>query len=151
MIDAQRVEEIMKDSLYREEELPPNIRAQEELLDLPAVPPTDAIVVKGLVSNYGFHPERLKSHQAEIKAMIEDLPKEFLRETGGGYTFLNLCTEKDGRMWGQHRDCENLLCLAMGLKMAGYCAPREMWQILPGGVPYIWFSLEPVEVKEAAA
>ena len=36
----------------------------------------------------------------------------------------------------------------MGLRLAGYCLPRHIWCVLPGGVPYVWFSLEPSSDNE---
>ena len=114
ILTAERVNEILRDSLYRDEEL-----TRE-----------DAIRVKGIVQT-----ERLKAYQEEIKNLIACLPDAFV--SGGGWTFLNLCTDKDGNLWGQHNNCEELYCLAAGLGMAGFCMPRDMWSVLPGGVPYI--------------
>jgi len=107
-------------------------------------PPEDAILVPGITSNFGFHPGRLESHREEIQELIKQLPLEFIQGEGGGggMSFLNLCQDREGNLWGQHKACEELLCLAMGLRLAGYCLPRHIWCVLPGGVPYVWFRLE---------
>ena len=118
ILTAERVNEILRDSLYRDEEL-----TRE-----------DAIRVKGIVQNFGFHPERLKAYQEEIKNLIACLPDAFV--SGGGWTFLNLCTDKDGNLWGQHNNCEELYCLAAGLRHGrilhapGYVECASRWSAL---------------------
>ena len=97
------------------------------------------IPVHGLTMNVGFHPDRLKSKREQIRTMLKQLEAEFFPHTGGGMSFLRMPFCKDGRHWGGHRDCERLLLLALGLGEASFTMPKEMWSILPGGVPYITF------------
>ena len=69
-----------------------------------------------------------------VIALLAELPAEFKE----GYTFLNICTNKNGELWtGDHRVCEQLIVMAIGLNLMSYCFPRERWAILPGGVPYL--------------
>jgi len=45
---------------------------------------------------------------------------------------------KDGTQWtGEQSICELLVCMSIGLKLMEYCMPKELWLILPGGVPYV--------------
>lgn len=127
-MDASRLDAIFKDCLFKEDELHDGN------------PGGDFVKVEGIVRNFGFHPTRLQSHRDEIIAMFDDLHPNFT--VGGGWTFLNLCADKEGVQWGEHRNCEQLVALAIGLKRGAYCLPRDMWDVLPGGVPYVRFSKE---------
>lgn len=123
---AERVEATIKDCLYRDEE----ITAGEQ--------PADAVIVKGLVRTFGFHPGRLAAHKADIAAMCDELPDTFHKSGGGGWSFLNLCMDKHGHQWGEQSDGEALVALAAGTEQGGFMMPREMWSMFPGGVPYVW-------------
>lgn len=95
---------------------------------------TSCVKVEGLVRNFGFHPQRLEEHRELVVTLLEQLPPEFKQ----GYTFLNICMTKDGEQWtGEQPVCELLVCMAIGLKLMEYCMPRDLWFILPGGVPYV--------------
>ena len=127
---AEQIKEIIMDCLYMDEEI-----TEGET-------PKDAVMVKGIVRNFGFHPGRLESHREEVKAILNQMKPEFHANQGGGWSFLNLCEDKDGNLWAEHPTMEELIVLAMGLGMARYCLPREAWEVLPGGVPYIVFDTE---------
>lgn len=95
---------------------------------------TNHVKVEGLTSMFGLHPQRLEEKRELVTALLAELPAEFKE----GWSFLNLCTTKDGELWtGMHRVCEQLVVMAIGLGLMEYCMPREMWVILPGGVPYL--------------
>lgn len=126
---ATRLDEILTDSLF----------TASELTD--GSPPSNAVLVEGIVSNFALHPERLESHRAEVLAICKELlTDEFIVGKGGGWTFLNLCMSRTGEMLG-HRTSEALYVLAAGLGFARSLMPREMWDALPGGVPYVSFEL----------
>lgn len=95
---------------------------------------TNHVKVEGITNMFGLHPQRLEKKRELVTALLAELPAEFKE----GYTFLNFCTTKDGELWtGEHRVCEQLIVMAIGLDLMSYCMPREMWAILPGGVPYV--------------
>ena len=95
---------------------------------------TNHVKVEGITSMFGLHPQRLEEKRELVTALLAELPEEFKE----GYTLLNFCTTKDGEQWtGEHRVCEQLIVMAIGLNLMEYCMPREMWAVLPGGVPYI--------------
>ena len=95
---------------------------------------TNLVKVEGITRMFGLHPQRLEEERELITALLAELPAEFKE----GWSFLNLCTTKDGKQWtGLHRVCEQLVVMAIGLGLMEYCFPREMWAILPGGVPYL--------------
>ncbi len=95
------------------------------------------ITSPGIVSNVGFHPERLESHKEEIKSMLDCLPEAFHKDTGGGTSFLNACMDKDNHQWGEHQNMEQLFQLGNALKLSAWLLPKEIWSSLPGGMPYV--------------
>lgn len=131
---AARVNEIVLDCLFRDAEL-------EE-----GRPPPNAIVVEGIVRRMGFHPGRLAQNTPKILELIKEIVADpFLvpeNGGGGGWSFLNLCVDRAGEQWGEHRDMEDFFLLAAACGLAGGCTPRALWGILPGGVPYLWFRNE---------
>jgi len=130
---ADAVYAITLDSLFNDDEL------------IGDEPPPGAVKVEGIVAHlFAFHPQRLASHREEIAALCRLMPDNFHQRSAGGWSFLNLCETKDGEQWGQHRDCEMLVALAIGTGQGGYCLPREFWADLPGGVPYVFFDVEPI-------
>lgn len=95
---------------------------------------TNYVKVEGLTSMFGLHPQRLEEKRELVTALFSELPANFKE----GWTFLNLCITKDGEQWtNMQRICEQLVVMAIGLELMEYCMPREMWAILPGGVPYL--------------
>ena len=98
-----------------------------------------ALVVTGLVTKFGFNPEKIQQHKATIKALLDQMPLPFHPASvggGGGYTFLNLPFTRDGEQWGEQIDADSLLCLGIATGMAKILVPRELWDAFPGGVPY---------------
>lgn len=124
MIDTRLLDTIVLDCLYKTDELEDG------------APPADFIEVEGVVVRLGLHPKRLESHRAEVQAMLDQIGPEFHSSGGGGWSFLNLCNDKDGEQWGEHRSMEQLCMLAIGLKLGTWMSPRETWSSFPGGVPY---------------
>lgn len=95
------------------------------------------IEVKGIVTDFGFHPERTKANAAKIGALLAQLPEQFHATCGGGWSFLNACMRSDGVQWGEHRDMEALFALGIATEQARWQLPRAMWDALPGGMPYV--------------
>jgi len=96
------------------------------------------VKAEGIITNVGFHPTRLKSHKEEIEKMLDELPDEFKKSGGGGWSFLNACNDKDGNQWtGLHETMEQLILLGIAIGKVKFQLPREMWKVLPGGMPYL--------------
>lgn len=126
---AERVQTITLECLYKSEELDDG------------KPPPDAVLSQGVVKGFGFHPGRLQAKKAEVLQLIKEIVADsFLKRGGQGYSFLELCVDRNGQQWAEHPTMEELFCLAQGLGLAGFCVPRDMWHMFPGGMPYIWFS-----------
>src|SRR5580698_3030512 len=126
MIDAQKLHSVFLDCLYRNEEIEAN---QNQI-------PEGTVLVEAIQATIGFHPDRLESHREEVRNMLSDLPLQFRKGIGGGWSFLNACNDKDGNLWtGEHKTVMELVALGIGLGLAGYCLPRSMWDALPGSMP----------------
>ena len=126
---AARVHEIIVGCLYNDAELPKDGSA-----------PPGAVIVQGVVGQFGFHPERLKAAQPKVEAVIREVVQDpFLASKSGGMSFLNLCEDRQGQQWAEHRTMDELVCLSIGLKLATFPLPRYYWGTLPGGVPYVTF------------
>lgn len=128
---AKEVDALFRSCLFEEKELVNG----EPPADLPPV------YVTGIVLNVGFHPKRLEEARENVKNLIAQIVRdEFFKSKGAGWSFMCLCEDRQGSQWAnQHRTAEQLLLMAIGLEEAGYCAPKEMWVMFPGSVPYVWF------------
>lgn len=99
-----------------------------------------ALLVEGVVNKFGFAPEKIEAHKEEIRALLDDMPEQFHMESGGGWSFLNLCNDRSGEQWtGMHQTMDELVALGVAAGMASFLLPREMWMALPGGMPYVGF------------
>lgn len=95
---------------------------------------THRIEAEGLSYKFGFHPERLKYCEPEINDFLEQLPEEFKE----GWSFLNMCMDKNGELWtGEHRIVEMLVVLGIATGTLSYLVPRAQWNLLPEGMPYL--------------
>jgi hypothetical protein len=120
MIDAQRVQTLLTDCFFR-----------------PGEDTSAQVVAEGALMTYGFHPERLASHRAEIVTMLAQLPEAFFDDAGGGMSLMAMVADRDNVQWGEQVTADALYVLANALGLARYCMPREMWRMFPGGMPYI--------------
>lgn len=127
MIEPIKVHDMFLDCLYRQDELKEG---------KPIISP---IEVEGIRGKFGLHPDRIKKYEAQIIDWLKELPNSFREEIGGGWSFLNGCMTHDEKdIWtGEQRIVDELFCLGIAIGKVAYCAPREMWSAMPGGVPYI--------------
>jgi hypothetical protein len=96
-----------------------------------------AVKVEGVIHTFGLHPERVARYKEEIIKMLSQLPDPFRQSAGGGWSFLNACNDRHGNQWiGLHQTMEQLFVLGIAIGRVESCMPRDMWDILPGGMPY---------------
>lgn len=132
-LTAERVEAIFHDSLFRDD---------EEVVG--------AVEVDGILNRFGFHPDRIAAHKPEVAAMLTELPDSFQQTGGGGMSFLNACIDKNDVQWtGLHQTMDHLFCLGMATNLVSCVLPRDMWSILPGGMPYYVVSASAIEARRA--
>ncbi len=114
--------------------------AADEITD--SKTPENAVIVEGIVRKFGFHPQRLEATRTQVTNWLEALPVQFHRSGGGGWSFLNACVQGNGEQWtGLHQRMEELVCLGIGLGLVEYMMPRDMWEVFPGGMPYLMVKL----------
>ena len=101
--------------------------------------PTDGTtIIEGVANVFSFSTPKLEEHKEEIYDMLKQLPKEFMKDSGGGWSFLNACFDNKGGQWtGLHEDMDILFALGVGIKKVEYLLPREVWHVLPGKMPYL--------------
>jgi len=120
VLDPERVNAVFLDCLFKDYE-----------------DTSDMVVAEGIVNDVGFHPERLESHRVEIEAMLDELPDEFKKSEGGGWSFLNACNDKQGNQWtGLHQRMGQLFQLGIAVGKVECQIPRDLWSAMPGGMPY---------------
>ena len=115
--------------------------------------PEDAsIKVEGIVHRFAFDRERIKERGAAIGDLLAELPDEFHREQGGGWTFLNACIDRSGAQWtGLHLAMEQLFALGIAAGRARFMLDRDMWSVFPGGMPYVQVSRSPIFPDEPSS
>jgi len=125
LINATEVGEIFDDCLYKGEK--PNYETSE-----------DTIVVEGVVHKYAIDLSKLEKYADRVVELLGYLPIQFHKSGGGGWSFLQMCDDRNGVQWtGFHKRMEQLLVLGIALEKARIQIPRDMWKVFPGGVPYL--------------
>jgi hypothetical protein len=111
--------------------------------------PENAVMVEAIRGKFGLHPERLESHRSEVRAWLALLPRQFRKSGGGGWSFLNACDQEGGAQWtGLHERMEQLCAMGIGLNLAQFLLPRDLWEMLPGGMPFVMIDLPLEEASE---
>lgn len=122
MIDTKNLFDIFLDCLFKDEEV------------VDGKPTSEPVYVYGVINNVGFHKERLESHRKEVQEMVDQLADTF----DVSDSFLNLCIDKNGNHWGEHRSCEQLMLLAVGLEIMEYQVdPKQAKLIMPSNMPIL--------------
>lgn len=125
-LTAENVCAVFKDCLFKDEEV------------VDGKPVLEPVMVEGVRGVFGFHPKRLEVHKESITELLMQLPEQFQKDKGGGWTFLNACMTKDDCQWGEQKNVEQLLVLGLATNKVAYSMPRDMWHVLPGGMPYFF-------------
>jgi len=136
-LTAANVDEIFRKCLHTDEEAKLLMKDTKK-----GEAPAGMEVTRGIMTMVAFHQGRIADSKPAIIEMVKQLPDEFHKGKGGGMSFLSMCVDKDGTQWGEHPTMDQLVILALAAGVGQYCMPREMWSILPGGMPYVVFDLE---------
>lgn len=103
------------------------------------------LLIEGIVHTTAFDRRKLVTYTDRVAEMLSWLPMNYRPPQaggGGGWTFLNACFDKDDHQWtGLHWIMEMLFQLGIGLGMANWLGPRELWSAFPGGMPYVAVTL----------
>ena len=120
MIDPKKVSEIFEKCLYGRDFVEGAIEVE---------------IIAGIVY---FKPHEIELHKDEIIKLLEELPTEFRKSGGGGWSLLNGCYDRYGELWtGLQTVVVQLFALGMAIGVAKYLMPRELWATLHGHMPYI--------------
>lgn len=94
--------------------------------------------VEGVKHRTTFDQRKLQENAELISQLCNQLPDKFKKDNGGGWSFLNMCVDKDGNQWtGFHEVVDKLLMLGIAIGKMSFLLPKQMWSILPGGMPYV--------------
>lgn len=135
-LNAERVRQLMSKCLFMDDEMPEG-----------GAVPDGAIRVEGIVNPYAFHAGRVSKNTSEIRECLAELPDEFMSSGGGGWSFLQACMDKHGNHWAEHPTMGALFALGEAAGLVKPLMPREMWPLLPGGVPYYVVDLDAAAAK----
>jgi len=135
-LTSNNVRTIFKKCLFSKDEL-----TKEGLPDSPM------IKVEAVSEIYGFRKESVDSVKDDIIELLMQLNEIFFKDIGGGDSFLNAVKNDRGLNWTKSQtDVELLLALGLAIGAITYSLPRNMWYILPGGLPYFTINLDKVDV-----
>lgn len=101
----------------------------------------DAIMIDGIANGFVLSKKKVENHKKDIESMLRKMPTQFRRQYGGGWSSLNACMDEHGHHWGEQIHVEALFVLGMAIKKVECQMPKEMWPILPGGMPYYVINL----------
>lgn len=124
-LTAKLVSTIFMDCLFTDKEMAPGTDVTSK-----------AIMAEGVTTDVGFHPDRLNDWKPRIVDLLDQIPENFHEDTGGGWSFLNACVDRNGDQWGEQMHVQELLLLGLAIGRIKYCLPKQYWSTLPGGVPY---------------
>lgn len=98
--------------------------------------------IDGVLHWYTYNKKKLEENRKNITDMLSQLPENFYKNSGGGWSFLNMCMRADDVQWtGLHLTVEHLVCLGIAVGKVKFLLPKAMWKILPGEMPYIVIEL----------
>lgn len=120
-LTAENVHKVMLDCLFKEgEDSSTHVEAQ-------------GVMEK----KWWFHPGRLETNKQHIIDMLNELPNQFRADGGGGWSFLNACTDKNEHQWADtHFTMDELVILGVAIGKVKFLLPREDWEVFPGKMPY---------------
>lgn len=127
----ENVERIFLDCLFKENEL------------IDGKPIDNFCIAEGIVNTVCFHEGRLNQHKKEIEDLIDKI-----LDIGQGIPFAVMCESVEGYQWtSEHMYMEQLMLLGVGSEVLVYPVGSELWDILPGGLPYIIKNREKIGKK----
>jgi hypothetical protein len=100
--------------------------------------PAKAVCVEGVLLRHTFSIAMIHYWRESIIRMLLSLPTGFRVDSGGGGTMTMMNQRGDQTFWTRDvTDVEKLIALGLASGLLSFCAPREKWGKLPGGVPYL--------------
>jgi len=138
-LTAENVKQAFGASMFQEQD--PRMEELRRIQAADAPLPDYVVLAAGVITNVGFCREQLETQRQNVRDMLSQLPEQFHQGTGDGWSFLQACLRRDGYHWGEHRHIEQLLLLGIALGYCRFLLPRDMWKVMPGGMPYFGIAL----------
>lgn len=109
----------------------------EELGALPTMnkTPPGMIPARGVMLSVGFNPTMIDLRRNRIHEILTEINPSFKE----GISFMDLPFDKDKNQWGEQRNADQLLVLGIAIGELKILMPREMWPMLPGGMPILQY------------
>jgi hypothetical protein len=100
--------------------------------------PQHNVTVTGWLVRHTFSIRMLQKSREEIIRMLLSLPEGFRADIGRGGSVGLMVQRGNQTFWtGDMTDIEKLLGLGLASGLLNFCADRENWHKLPGGLPYV--------------
>ncbi len=94
--------------------------------------------IEGWLMRHTFSVPQLAKSREEIIRLLLAIHRGFRSDEGQGGSVGMLTMRDDNVMWtGDMSDIEKLLSLGMAVGLVTFCVPREKWDRLPNGLPYV--------------
>ena len=94
--------------------------------------------VEAWIMKHTFAVGTVQRYREDIVKMLLCLPTGFRSDEGEGGSVAMASVRADQLFWtGDMTDVEKLIALGVASGLVSFCAPREKWHRLPGGLPYI--------------
>lgn len=96
------------------------------------------VEVEAWMLRHTFSIRWIQKNREEIIRALLSLPDGFRADVGEGGSVLAMRERGDGSAWTDDKnDVERLIALGMAAGLVTFCAPRDKWAKLPGGLPYV--------------
>jgi len=96
------------------------------------------VEVTGWLLRHTFSVGQLQKSREEIIRMLLCLPVGLRADIGQGGSVGLMAMRASKSIWTKDMsDVEKLLALGIASGLMSFCAPRERWPNLPGGLPYV--------------
>lgn len=114
--------------------------------------PADLIVM-GITGRLAFKKENVERFRKDIEAMLMELPTDFRESSDAkGMSFLAATEDRHGKQWtGLQKYMEAVFVLGMAIGRVRTLLPRELWSLMPGGVPYYQITDNVIDTNAAQA
>jgi hypothetical protein len=94
--------------------------------------------VQGALLRHTFSVKLIQRYREDIIRMLLSLPAGFRTDERGGGSMMTMNIRGDKTPWTNTvPDVEKLIALGLASGLLSFCAPRDRWSKLPGGVPYV--------------
>jgi hypothetical protein len=96
------------------------------------------VTITGWLLRHTFSVRQLQRDREEIIRMLLCMQAGFRTDERGGGSVGAAIVREDGQLWtNDMSDVEKLISVGMALGLVEFCAPRDRWGSLPGGLPYV--------------